>query len=262
VADAEKNLEDASAAVKECNDDIDAIQDEIVSRQHKRDMFKRIFDIATSGDGEEGDVSEKTSQASLTVEQDDGDKSLASVVSAVLSPTVAHAATTNATVMPEGFPTAESIIDDPSVLDPFIGDATDDDIRELLSDIQGDAMRIADLSDEIEKKAKKQNDLKGKMESLSERIPELDQSVSKAQEQVEASRNAYAEISPQGIIGAPDGYRDTRRNGSANDGSSSDKTLVFMWVDMFILMVGVVIAIVMIEDKVERGRAERQQGRG
>lgn len=256
IAQAEKDLGKASDTISECDEAIEKAQDEIAVRQRKKDMFRRIFELATGDemegqDGKQDDASE-TKTASLGTETTDGSDT-GSILTAVVSafvPTVAYAETTKS-VMPEGFPGADEIISDPSVLDSFIEESDNADIKEFLTNIKADAVHIGEIENESDDNAKACEKLEQELGSLNEQIPELEQAVSDAQANVESARQSYGEISPNGSTEAPAGYKDTRR---IPDTGRKDRSLVLLWLGMFTLMVVGVVVVVMVEERLDSRR--------
>lgn len=251
IAEAEKNLDEASATIAECNQAIETAQTELEAREHKKDMFKRIFEIAQAGTPTESGTSDDTTRtAGMSTATSDGNP--VGTLVAAFAPTVAMAATSGNSIMPEGFPVAKDIIANPSVLDSFIEATDNDDIKELLSDIKADALRINEIGVEAKEKTATYEELEKKLESLKEEIPELETKVAETQVQVENARTAYSSASPDGTIEAPEGYKDQRK--IPETGAPEDHGLVSLWVEMFVLVGALIVLFVKFEEQRDKRR--------
>lgn len=290
IAEAEKALKDASTTIQESKEAVKKAQSEFSMVQHKKDMLKRVFELtSTMGDAGSSD-GEKATESETDATEVEGDDAAAKSapgilsvtaepvvkgvtvlfggVSGALSPTVAEAApksssepqgaTQNALTSKE-LPSAQAIIQNPGVLDEFIGAAGDDSVRELLEDIKADAQRINEIGAETARQTQSYDEMKASLAALNERIPDEERAVATAQANLDSAREAYMAENPDGTAEAPAGYEDKKRTPQTGLGSggAGDRSLVTLWVDMFALAVVVTVVFVFIQEK----RGERREGR-
>lgn len=272
MAEAEARMDAATQSVSDAEEAVSAAESGLAASQHRKDMFKRIFEAVNAGEdmpaGDGDPVPEYDPYLGGATDGEDGTEDgsshlglldrLASRLVSLLAPTTAHADPGRRGLTDGALPLADAIIADPSLLDGFIAQAQGDDVRELLSDMQEDARRIADIESRIASGEEDRQEMEAELERLRASVEELEGEVAAAQEGVSLARDAYREANPDGGVEEPEGYPETRRlpdTGATGD-ELEDNSLVFLWGDMFALGVAATVGLALTEER----RLARRKG--